>query len=162
LPSIRCFDLANGGRKIDRFPQDNQAVDISPDGRFLLTMKEEALPRQFQRILPALGPNWKMWKDEKRYGGVFDAATGTSCGVIPAKRPAFGYMNGESATRDVGWAPDGGSLAVQDQADPNLWHIWDMPPRKPLPWFALAAAVLALPLAGLAWRRSRRLRREVA
>jgi hypothetical protein len=40
--------------------------------------------------------------------------------------------------------------------------IWDIPRRKPLTWLALTAAVLALPLAGLAWRRSRRLRREVA
>jgi hypothetical protein len=44
----------------------------------------------------------------------------------------------------------------------GIIQIWDIPPRKPLTWFACAAVVIALPLAGLAWRRTRRLRREVA
>jgi hypothetical protein len=46
--------------------------------------------------------------------------------------------------------------------DDGVVDIFELPPRKPLTWFVLAAAVLALPFAGLAWRRSRRLRREVA
>jgi WD40 repeat protein len=64
-----------------------------------------------------------------------------------------------SVTRHV-LSPDGRTLAVS--TDSNSTELWDIPPRKPLTWFALAAAVLAPALAGLAWRRSRRLRREVA
>ena len=46
---------------------------------------------------------------------------------------------------------DGRMLAVQE--DLTTIGIWELPPRKPLTWFALVAAILALPLAGLAWRR---------
>ncbi|HEY1378522.1 MAG TPA: hypothetical protein VGF55_17110 [Gemmataceae bacterium] len=56
-------------------------------------------------------------------------------------------------------APDGQTLAVWQ---PGSIELWDIPPRKPPAWFAAAAAVLALPLAGLAWWRTRRLRREMA
>jgi hypothetical protein len=57
-------------------------------------------------------------------------------------------------------SPNGQMLAVQ--RDNSIIDVFDLPPRKPLTWFALAAALLALPLAGLAWRRSRCLRRGVA
>ena len=52
-------------------------------------------------------------------------------------------------------------MAINASQDGQL-EFWDIPPRKSLTWFALSAAVLALPPAGLAWRRSRRLRRETA
>jgi hypothetical protein len=58
------------------------------------------------------------------------------------------------------YSPDGRSFAALDTAG-NI-AIWDLPPRKPLGWFALAAGVLALPIAWLARRRVRRLRREAA
>jgi WD40 repeat protein len=57
-------------------------------------------------------------------------------------------------------SPDGRTL-VCITVDGRL-EFWDIPPRKPLTWFALTTAVLALPLAGMAWRRSRRLRKEAA
>jgi hypothetical protein len=41
-------------------------------------------------------------------------------------------------------------------------QVWDIPPRKPLSWFAVAAGVLALPPAWLARRRIRRLRQQAA
>jgi WD40 repeat protein len=58
------------------------------------------------------------------------------------------------------YAPDGRSLVTVN--DGGAIELWDIPPRKSLGWFALAAAILALPFAGLAWRRSRRLSRGVA
>jgi hypothetical protein len=59
-------------------------------------------------------------------------------------------------------ASEGQSLAVFPQGHAGIVKLWHSPPRKPLSWFALPAAVLALALAGMAWRRSRRVRREVA
>ena len=80
---------------------------------------------------------------------IFDVATGQRNGTI-ALEP------GSSMFRV---ASDGAVLAVWGNGS---LQVWDLPPRKPLIWFAVAAAGLALPIAGLAWRRSRRLRREVA
>jgi hypothetical protein len=159
---VRCYDLADGGRQRDLFAQEIVAVDTSPDGRFLLASREEKSPLPLQRIIRAVGLTWKWGQDEKWLGQIVDAATGNRCGVIPGKNPAFLRSGLSGPSMDVGWAPDGKSLAVQDPSDQSLWQIWDIPPRKPLGWFALGAAILALPLAGLAWRRSRRLRREAA
>jgi WD40 repeat protein len=80
---------------------------------------------------------------------IFDAATGRELGNVSGKFD------------DSVWSPDGKQLATLDR-DRQLVRVWDIPPRKPLTWFALAAAVLALPLAWLARRRVRQLRREVA
>ncbi len=53
-------------------------------------------------------------------------------------------------------SPTGTTLATVNES--GLPEIWDIPPRKPLTWFTLAAVVLALPFAWLARRRVRRLR----
>jgi hypothetical protein len=58
----------------------------------------------------------------------------------------------------VMFAPDGDTLAVLGKD--NVVRLWDIPPRKSLAWFLAAAALLALPLAGLARRRVRALRRR--
>jgi WD40 repeat protein len=55
------------------------------------------------------------------------------------------------------WSPDGSMLATVDQDEKTI-RIWDIPPRKPLTWFAAGAALLALPIAFVAWRRVRTLR----
>jgi hypothetical protein len=40
----------------------------------------------------------------------------------------------------------------------DIAYVWDIPPRKSLTWFATGAAILALPITLLAWRRTRKLR----
>jgi WD40 repeat protein len=161
--TIRFYDLTNGGRRTEPFADDKVVQDMSPDGRFLLTMKEKSPPVPWRKILRGLGITRYLGRDEEWYGELFDPLTGRSHGIIPGKAPAFGSLNLSSGmSMDVGWSPDGRTLAVQDPSDSSVWHIWDIPPRKPLAWFAVGAAMLALPLAGLAWRRSRGLRREVA
>jgi WD40 repeat protein len=55
------------------------------------------------------------------------------------------------------WAPDGSLIACTLPLGKGV-EIWDIPPRKPTGWFALLAAILALPFAWLARRRVRRLR----
>jgi WD40 repeat protein len=61
---------------------------------------------------------------------------------------------------DLTASPDGCSLLV-GRTDGSL-EFWDLPPRKPLTWLTIAAGLWALPLAWLARRRGRHLRREVA
>jgi hypothetical protein len=53
----------------------------------------------------------------------------------------------------VAYAPDGQSLAACDPT--GRLTLWDVPPQKPLAWFAAAAALLVLPVAWLARRRVR-------
>jgi hypothetical protein len=56
------------------------------------------------------------------------------------------------------WLPGEPAVATYDNDNSSVWRIWDIPPRKSLSWFAAGAALLALPIALLAWRRTRRLR----
>jgi WD40 repeat protein len=78
---------------------------------------------------------------------LFDASAGKQAGRLNGVRAPL-------------LSPDGRMLAVT--TEDFVTQLWDVPWHPPLTWFALAAAVLALPLAVLAWRRSRRLQREVA
>jgi WD40 repeat protein len=78
------------------------------------------------------------------------------CVIDPATGQDVARLRGVQAPVQ---SADGKTLAVMTN---ELTELWDLPLRPSRARFALAAAVLALPLAGLAWRRSRRLRREVA
>jgi len=49
-------------------------------------------------------------------------------------------------------SPDGGTLAVSDKSGGSV-QFWDVPPRKPLMWFAAWATLLALAIAFFARRR---------
>jgi hypothetical protein len=79
---------------------------------------------------------------------VFDISTGQLKGSVP-----------ESEVFGSKLAPNGGAIAVWG---PGWLQVWDLPPRKPLTWFAAAAGGFAVPLAGWAGWRSRRLRRKAA
>jgi len=57
------------------------------------------------------------------------------------------------------WSSDGKLLAI---SRPDSLTVWDIPPRKPLTWFAAGATLLALPTFTIACRRVRRLRRQAA
>jgi hypothetical protein len=153
---IRCYDMADEGRQVARFPQDRNSAGLSPDRRLLWTLKYKETVPLVQRAIQALGLSRAIPLEDDAYGELIDAETGNSRGVV------FAGANGFTPSPELRWAPDGRSFAVPNPPDANLWHVWDVPPRKPLTWLALAAAILALPLAGLAWRRSRRLRRGAA
>ena len=58
-------------------------------------------------------------------------------------------------------SPDGGTLQFAEDEIGSL-TFWDLPPRKPLSWFAIAALVWSLPLMWLARRRIRTLASGVA
>jgi hypothetical protein len=59
------------------------------------------------------------------------------------------------APEDLVFHADGKTALASSQGE---IQVWDIPPRKSLPWFAVGAAFLALPIALLARRRVRRLR----
>jgi len=52
---------------------------------------------------------------------------------------------------------DSKSFIVEDEGVDTV-YLWDIPPRKSLTWFAVGAALLAVPIALVASRRVRRLR----
>jgi hypothetical protein len=148
VQEVLTVDAASGEVRI-RFPILDSANfrGIGADGRSLLvvisnTDRWAAVRGWLERLgLHGYRPdNWAL--------GLIDPATGRRLHSLPLP------------VSRVKYAADGKSL-VQLGSRGEI-TIWDIPPRKPLTRFALAAAVLALPLAGLAWRRSRRLRREVA
>jgi hypothetical protein len=56
------------------------------------------------------------------------------------------------STSQYGWSPDGTLLAI---AGETMLSVWDVPPRKPLAWFAAGAVLLACPIMILASRRCR-------
>jgi hypothetical protein len=92
---------------------------------------------------------WTPWLGVRAAPGqvrVVDVMTGRTECVLPGGwGQAFFLPDGRAAVRRR-----------------DTLQVWDIPPGKPLTWIAAVAGLLAIPPAGLAWRRSRRLRREVA
>jgi hypothetical protein len=56
------------------------------------------------------------------------------------------------------WIPNRPLVAFHSDPYAPQIRIYDIPPRKPFLWFAAGAAILALPIAFVAWRRVRKLR----
>jgi hypothetical protein len=75
---------------------------------------------------------------------IFDGLTGRPRGLV---RGDF---------KSAVWSADSSQLAVTDQ-DGSTVRVWTVQPRKSLAWFAVGAALLALPIAFTAWRRGRKL-----
>jgi WD40 repeat protein len=119
--------------------------DIAPDGEsVLIGRRVTSRFAVFRAWLARHGLMGFVLEDFEEV--LIDTATGRQLHSFPVNSAKYGT--------------DGQSL-MQFGSDGEITQ-WDIPPRKPLTWFALAAAILALPVAGLAWRRSRRLRREAA
>jgi hypothetical protein len=80
--------------------------------------------------------------------GVYDVGTGRCCGRV---------MDTHVFAQPI-LSPDGRILAVQ--REDSAIELLHGPPRKPVAWFLAAAGLLALPVAWLARRRARALRRR--
>src|SRR5262249_43502386 len=126
------------------------AESISPDGRTILVDCQRDAPddsilarlaQRFPRLQPLFG------SQSPGFGLLLDAESGRRLGVVPAFVPS------------CRWSPDGQMIAMINQ-DGRAVQLWDVPPRKPRSWFAAGATLMALPLAWLAGRRVRRLRRR--
>ncbi|HEY1376302.1 MAG TPA: hypothetical protein VGF55_05885, partial [Gemmataceae bacterium] len=121
---------------------DWQGGWASSDGRTVaLIDKAEADPVRawLERRVPWLGV--KVMTSRAK---LVDVTTGTTAGRLPGD------------VTSTMFAPDGRAVAALGD---GMLRVWDVPPRKPLTWFAVAAGLLAVPPAGLAWRRVRGLRR---
>jgi WD40 repeat protein len=143
------IDPSSDGTPIAPVPLDPDAIleSVSPDGRTaLVTAKQFSLTGAVREWLGRWGlsvsPTW----NDTQYV-LLDATTGRRLMSLPPCGSMF--------------APDSKSFAHFSPGSDQI-ELWDISPPKSLFWFALAATILALPLAGLAWRRSRRLRRGAA
>jgi WD40 repeat protein len=116
---------------------------LSPDGRVAV------VPVRRRPWTKRLGLRWPTGPAEEPGAALYAADSGGWLGRV---------MGGLA---DAAWAPDSSVLATFDDADRRV-RVWDVPPRKPAGWFAVAAAAFAAPSAWLARRRVGRLRREGA
>jgi WD40 repeat protein len=137
------FVDAATGEKLGEFDLGNKEnlSGAGPDGQTVLV---------FSQTPVGLNAMW-WWLANHRLPGpkpappnhvdLLDTATGERLHSFPT-----GY---------TAYAPDGQSLAIIPQYQDGVVELWDVPPHKSLTWFAAVAAGLAVPLAALAWRRSR-------
>ena len=132
--------------------------DLSPNGRVLIGFSGPTADDLIARVARKLGFQWtQVLKSEARF---LDPATAHEIG---ANRwiGGLGLGSGVEFTEDeiaqLLWSPDGAALISKDRSTQTA-TLWDIPPRKSLTWFAAGAALLALPIALVAWRRTRKLR----
>jgi WD40 repeat protein len=131
-------------------PSPDSLQCFSPDGRVLALagVLPPALP--LKEWADWSGLRWQFdFPSQQFVIRLLDVQSGRWLGDIPAQ------------SYTIGWLSDGTALATQNDDGTEVF-IWDIPPRKPLTWFLAVAASLALPLAWLARRRVRRLRRAAA
>jgi hypothetical protein len=151
--SLRTNDFvlldADDGRVLKRIALGPACAtgEASPDGKLLSVESSQT---------DGLDVAWTWLSDHHLPGpkpnrfnvDLFDAETGRRAQSLPSLRTFF--------------APDGRSIISMRDQSPTVLELWDVPPRKPLTWFAAAAGGLALPLAGWAGYWSRRLRQKAA
>jgi WD40 repeat protein len=155
VSELVAWDLPAGTKRIIRrfsAPErydDSLDAFMSPDGRTAVvkTRRDDRF-LAVRAIVELIGRSWPLSSRELAGAELFAIDTGQSLGFVPGE--------------EFVWSQDGTRLAAIDPYDDHILVVWDIPPRKPLTWIAIAAAVLALPIAGLAWGRSRRLHREMA
>jgi WD40 repeat protein len=155
-PRIRCFDLET--RKCD-WRRDVLWDDnpISPDGQLHFLTTEHLTPSMAEELGRKIGIRWPFATPEGFAGRVYDIESGTEIAKVTAPKLKLVYNSIPGALYLIWteWSPDGDMFAVYEPDGSNTWRIWDIPPRKSLPWFGAGAALLALPIAGLARRRLR-------
>jgi WD40 repeat protein len=131
-PLMQIFNAVNGAAGGRWLAQETRGTSLSDQIRSWL--RDRGLPISApSRIQSAIV--------------VTDAVSGDPIVRLPGR---------ESATI----SSNGSVLAVKNDA--GQIEIWDLPPPTPLGWFAFTAGIIALPIAWLARRRVRRLRRKAA
>jgi WD40 repeat protein len=147
------WDLTTGeeiGRR--RPPSDSVVCEVPwPDGRYILFACDHTIwpfdaVREYVSGIPFMG---RFFPDESNSFLVVDAATDSELARVHPSNPWI-----------VELSPDGRTL-VSASHDGQL-EFWDIPPRKPLSWLAIAAGIWALPVVWFARRRVRKLASGVA
>jgi hypothetical protein len=158
-PKMRCFDLET--RKWDWGRDalwDNNP--ISPDGRFLFITTEHLGPSMPEKLGNKVGIPWPFPTPEGFVGRVFEIESGAEVAKVTAPKLKSDFYSIPRALYLIWteWLPNGDMFATFEPDGSNIWRIWDIPPRKSLPWFAGGATLLALPIGFMAWWRVRKLR----
>jgi WD40 repeat protein len=147
----RCLEVTNPPSVSLSMPWDLQ---VSPRGQIAIVSKD--VPEGF---LTTLGRRLGLWytaPNDFGFGGEFvDLSSGHSLGFAPVDPQGF---NMSAHTIAAEWSGTGRTVAIYGLGVPSDCTIWDIPPRKSLTWFAAGAALLVLPIALVAWRRTRKLR----
>ncbi len=121
----------------------NQTYLLPAKGQYLYKFGGGLPPPLFQQVLSRVPCVKEFVNSNADVYALYDAATGRELARFqPGGRPRV----------DV--SPDGHTLLAMTE---ERLGFWDLPPRKPLTWLAVAAPLWALPLAWLARRRARRL-----
>jgi WD40 repeat protein len=119
---------------------------ISPRGNMIATATLTSTPDTMGTLVRQVGFNWPLpTEPDFRSVTLISADTGQLTATV---RGDADFAR---------WSRDGSLLATVDQ-DERTIRIWDVPPRQSLAWLAVGAALLALPIALVAWRRTRKLR----
>jgi len=121
----------------------------SPDGRVIAFDAKRVRPAPDVVHRLRLDAAWVWMVGPGESVRLFGAADARLIGTIPG-------------IQQVTFGRDGRSIATVTVEDRRVIQLWDVPPRKPLAWFASAAGVWALPVAWLARRRTRKLASGVA
>jgi WD40 repeat protein len=148
---LKGYDLDTGGLRYDvecPFLFIDSPVEVAARGRWLAAViLEPSFANRCRRWLAEQGIPVAVNLILDPTVLLIDTDTGRQVARVPGLREPV-------------LSADGQTLAAQ--RDDGTVELWDIPPRKPLSWLAVVAALLALPLAWLARRRVRRLRRAPA
>jgi hypothetical protein len=166
---LRWVDLNTGETKrtapIDKW----SPWGVSPTGDTVALWVKAEQSGAIRWLVERVGLRWPFSVADRIGPTFFDAQTGKHLGQIPPQWVASHmYDHPKLIPPPRRWSSDGRFIAIgedrnpPDQRDWSEYQLWDVPPRKPLGWFALTAGIVALPFAWLARRRVRRLQREAA
>jgi WD40 repeat protein len=124
---------------------DTRGLLLSPDGQVGGVLVGEPNRDRLAEWAERLRLPWPRRSTTAEASVLFDTTTSRETARLP-REGCWGHCS-----------PDGSQLAVRDWGDHRV-RVWDMPPRPPVAWLVITAAGLAVPVAGLAWRRTRKLR----
>jgi hypothetical protein len=120
--------------------------NVAPDESAFVVQRYGTATDMLGQWFTWFGVKWPFRNTVNRYDcRMFETTTGRLIGDFPGCQPR--------------WSPDSRTLATFLKSDyPSPIGLWNIPPRKSLTWFAAGAAILALPIVLVAWRRTRKLR----
>jgi hypothetical protein len=146
---MRCLEVS---KPLSEALAQPWVLQVSPDGRvgLLATYIPERPLQAWLRKLRITNP----FGDYDFGATFFDLKSGQQGAFVPVSSRA---PNKPALSIAAEWSGTGNTLAIYGRGEPESACIYDIPPRKSLTWFAAGAALVALPIAFVAWRRSRKL-----
>jgi WD40 repeat protein len=151
---LRCFDLSTGEVQF-QLTNSYGKWSVSRDGRIMFNPESTSQASWLQDLFDQYLGSWPFTASSNDLV-IYELGKGRRTCAIPLRQPSFSWHVPEEML--YRWLPDRPAVAVYVSDNPKVWEIWDVPPRKSLTWFTAGAALLALPIAFVSRRRSRRLR----